>query len=179
MSTSGSSSSTDPAVAEERITVGFVKRPHGIHGAVLVAPASDDPSRFSVGSTLRLSGSDQEVTVVANKPHTEGVIVHFDGYTDRTAAYGLRHRELTIAAHQRRHLGDDEYWPEDLVGRPARSLDGTVLGVVSGMVLGAAQDRLEVTTADGATVEVPFVSALVPDISTDSVTLDPPEGMFD
>ncbi|MBA2336371.1 MAG: 16S rRNA processing protein RimM [Acidimicrobiia bacterium] len=156
-----------------------MKRPHGIHGAVLVAPASDDPSRFSVGSTLRLSGSDQDVTVVATKPHAEGVIVHLDGYTDRTAADGLRHRELTIAAHQRRHLGVDEYWPEDLVGRLARSPDGTALGLVSGVVLGDAQDRLEVTTADGTTVEVPFVSALVPGVSTEAVTIDPPEGMFD
>lgn len=162
--------------------MGFVKRPHGIHGAVLVAPASDDPSRFSVGSTLRLSGSDShsehDITVVATKPHAEGVIVHLDGYTDRTAADGLRHRELTIAAHQRRHLGDDEYWPEDLVGRAARTLDGTTLGVVSKVVIGEAQDRLEVTTADGTTVEVPFVSALVPGVSSDAVTIDPPEGMF-
>lgn len=166
-------------MAEARITVGFVKRPHGIHGGVLVATASDDPARFAVGSVLRLSGSEQEVTVVATQPHPEGVIIYLDGVTDRTAADGLRHRELTIAADQRRRLGNDEYWPEELVGLAAVTTDGIRLGVIADVVLGGAQDRLVVSTPDGAVVEVPFVTALVPEVSAAAVIVDPPLGLFD
>jgi 16S rRNA processing protein RimM len=61
----------------------------------------------------------------------------------------------------RRELGEGEFWPEDLVGLEARSVDGDRLGVVIGVVAGLAQDRL-VVDGGGPTFEVPFVDDLVP-----------------
>ena len=104
--------------------------------------------------------------------------MYLEGVADRTAAEGLRRSELTIAAEDRRALGDDEYWPEDLVGLPATTPDGIVLGLVTDVVLGASQDRLVVTTAAGDVVEVPFVTALVPEVTSASVTVDPPAELF-
>ncbi len=106
------------------------------------------------------------------------MIVFLDGITDRTAAEGLRHRSLTIDVGSRRSLADDEWWPEDLVGRPAVTAGGAGLGTVTDVVLGGAQDRLVITTPDGGEVEVPFVVALVPEVTPGSITIDPPEGLF-
>jgi 16S rRNA processing protein RimM len=170
--------STGPAASGQRITVGRVRRAHGIRGGILVAPDSDDPSRFAAGSVLRIEGTAGDVAVVASQPHPDGVIVYLEGVADRTAAEHLSRRELTIAAEDRRPLGDDEYWPEDLVGLPATTPDGIVLGLVTGVVLGSSQDRLVVTTAAGDVVEVPFVSALVPEVTSTSVTVDPPVELF-
>jgi 16S rRNA processing protein RimM len=170
--------SNSPASSGQRITVGVVRRPHGIRGGILVAPTSDDPSRFAVGSVLRIEGAAGDVAVVGSQPHPEGVIVYVEGVVDRTAAEGLRRSELTIAVEDRRSLGDDEYWPEDLVGLPATTPDGIVLGLVTDVVLGASQDRLVVTTAAGDVVEVPFVTALVPEVTSASVTVDPPVELF-
>jgi len=166
-------------MTEPRVTVGFVKRAHGIRGGVLVSSTSDHPGRFSPGSVLRVSGSAEDVAVVGSQPHTEGIILYLDGVTDRTTAEALRHHSLTIAPAARRPLTGDEWWPEDLVGRPAVTPDGARLGTVTDVVLGGAQDRLVVATPDGRIVEVPFVAALVPDVTAEAVTIDPPEGLFD
>ena len=58
-------------------------------------------------------------------------------------------------------MEEGEFWPEDLVGLEARTIEGARLGVVVGVVAGLAQDRL-VVDDDGSTFEVPFVDALVP-----------------
>ena len=69
-------------------------------------------------------------------------------------------------------------------GIPTNSRDlrlaGDVLGTVSGLRPGAAQDLLLVDTP-AATVMVPFVSALVPTVDVDGgvVVIDPPPGLFD
>ena len=59
-------------------------------------------------------------------------------------------------------------------------LAGKTLGTVSDLLLAPAQDLLEVTTADGEKILVPFVYEIVPDVDLDSqlVTMDPPGGLF-
>jgi 16S rRNA processing protein RimM len=48
------------------------------------------------------------------------------------------------------------------VGLAAQDQDGALLGEVSGLVHGGAQDLLTVRTPDGREALVPFVKALVP-----------------
>ena len=77
-------------------------------------------------------------------------------------------------------MAEGEYWPDELEGLVAIAPDGTHLGMVSGVVLSDAQDRLVVTTDGGREVEVPFVDAIVGEVhpSLGHVVVDPPEGLF-
>ena len=106
-------------------------------------------------------------------------MARFAGIEDRTAAESLRGAVLTIPAAERRDLEEDEFWPDDLVGLEARTPQGRVLGRVSRVVSGAAQDRLVIDTGSGE-VEVPFVDPLVPevDVAGGRVVIDPPGGLF-
>jgi 16S rRNA processing protein RimM len=73
-----------------------------------------------------------------------------------------------VAVPERRPLGDDEYWPPDLIGLAVFEPDGRGVGVVIDVVLGPGQDRLRVQQADGVIFEVPFVDALVPVVDLES-----------
>jgi 16S rRNA processing protein RimM len=68
-----------------------------------------------------------------------------------------------VIATERRELGENEYWPEDLVGLEVRDTDGSHVGQVATLITGGAQDRLVIDAADGR-FEVPFVAALVPEV---------------
>jgi 16S rRNA processing protein RimM len=169
------------ATTDARVPVGYVRRAHGIQGAVLVRLLTDNPNRFAPGETLV---TDEEpprtLTVATSRPHSDGMLVGFEEVSDRTAAERLPGVTLTIAAADRRRLGDDEYWPDALEGLAVVDPAGRHLGRVTGVVLGAAQDRLVVTTDEGVDVEVPFVAAIVGEVhpSQGHVVIDPPEGLF-
>ncbi len=142
---------------------------------------TDNPDRFSVGEVLLTDETPpRSLTVVASGPHSDGVLVTFDEVSDRTGAAELCGVTLTIDPADRRALGEDEYWPDALEGLAVIDRGGNRLGRVSGVVLGAAQDRLVVTTGDGTAVEVPFVTAIVAEIhpSLGHLVVDPPEGLF-
>lgn len=166
---------------EVRVSVGYVRRAHGVRGEVLVRPLTDHPDRFEAGARFL---TDEEpprpVVVDRSRPHRDGFVVSFAGVPDRDAAEELQGATLTIGASERRPLQEGEYWPEDLQGLVAIDPEGNHLGVVTGVVLGDAQDRLVVATEDGRTVEVPFVGAIVGDVhpSLGHVVVDPPAGMF-
>lgn len=175
---SRSISSTDV----EPILVGYVRRAHGINGAVVVRPLTDDPEhRWVPGAEFASDATPPQLyTVVEASPYRDDLLVRFDEVADRNRAESLRGTSFTIDPGDRRDLEDDEFWIEELVGCAVVDESGMSIGVVEEVVIGAAQDRLAVRTESGR-VEVPFVDPIVPEIDLERrvVMVTPPAGLFD
>jgi 16S rRNA processing protein RimM len=73
-----------------------------------------------------------------------------------------------VSVDERRPLGDDEFWPEDLTGLSVFDESGAPVGFIERIVFGPGQDRLVIATGDGAIFEVPFVDELVPMVDLDA-----------
>jgi len=148
-----------------------------------VSGVADDPGWFAPDSVLipvsRAGSIGPTITVRSTDAHNHGIIVYFAEVDDRDRAAALKGFMLTADRGLRRALDEDEYWPDELVGRAAVDAAGEPLGVVSDVVVGAAQDRLVVTTPAGFEVDVPFVAAIVAEVLPDRVVIDAPEGLFD
>ncbi len=140
-------------VVPPHVIIARLGRPHGLEGFLGIYIADEELARVQPGSEV--SVGDQPHTVRALRQGKKGPQVAFEGVTDRTSAEGLRGLDVSVAGL--RTLGDDEYWPHDLVGLEVRPGGGTVVAVESGV----AQDRL-VIEREGSRFEVPFVSELVP-----------------
>ncbi len=162
----------------DRIPVGYIKRAHGVRGDVLVVPLTDHPGRFVPGARLLLGEPPETVQITAVRTHNEGVILRIAEFNDRDAAEAVRKQTLCIEAADRRRLDEGEFWPDQLVGLRAVAADGAPLGTISDVILGAAQDRLVVTTPLGSQVEVPFVAAMVDAPTADHIVIHPPQGLF-
>lgn len=140
-------------------------RPHGLGGLVVVAEETDNPDRFASGSRL-LTGARDVVVVERSRRTAGGLLVKLAGVDDRTASERLRGVELLVPASARRALGPDEFWADELVGFDVRDPDGGRIGEVVAVVEGVGQDRL-VVSVEGRRAEIPFVAALVPEVSRD------------
>jgi 16S rRNA processing protein RimM len=164
-----SNSSTEP-----RFVVGRLGRPHGLDGHIGLYVDEDDLVHFEPGKSIFVDGQQFEVASIrrADRGHHLRLV----GVDSRVAAEAIRGND--VIATERRELGDDEYWPEDLIGLEARDADGNRVGEVAGLVTGGAQDRLVVDAAGGR-FEVPFVAALVPavDVAAGFVVITPIEGL--
>jgi 16S rRNA processing protein RimM len=79
-----------------------------------------------------------------------------------------------------RSLEEGEFWHHELIGMVAISSEGALLGTVSDVVAGAAQDLLELDTPAGTRL-VPIVTAIVGAVDKDArtVTLHPPDGLLE
>lgn len=170
------------AEGESSVPVGYVRRAHGIRGAVLIQSLTDAPDqRFVAGATFTTAGdSPLTLSVTSVRSHKQGLLLEFESIVDRTAAEALRGEVLTIPRSERRRLEDDEYWEDELVGLRVVGVDGSPLGTVAAVVAAAAQDRLAVAAEDGERVEVPFVDAIVREVRVTEglLVVDPPEGLF-
>lgn len=139
--------------------MGRLGSPHGLKGFIGLYADEDDVELFNAGNTVLIG--DEAMVVRALRRGDKGFQIAFEGVPDRSAAEELR--GATVGVFERRALGDDEYWPEDLVGLEARDPKGTILGTVLGVEHGPIQDRL-IVDVDGIERQVPLVAELVPSI---------------
>ena len=154
------------------VLVGRIGKPHGLRGDVTVDVRTDEPEeRFTPGSVLRAEpprGSAWQrptLTVADARWHLSVLLVRFEEIADRTAAESARGVLLHATRAADATPDDpDEYYDHQLVGLAAYDLDGTLLGEVSAVVHGGAQDLLSIRTPDRRDTLVPFVKALVPEV---------------
>ena len=167
------------AEEQERITVGFVGRPHGLDGTVVVHPDTDNPRRFEAGASLQ-SNSNQMLTIRQVRSSGSILLVSFVGVNDRDAAGRLRGLSLSIDASERRQLTTDEFWPEDLIGLEVRDPTGNLIGSIKAVDAESPQSRLTIATGQGEVI-VPLVTALVPEVNLSKryLIVEPIEGLLD
>jgi 16S rRNA processing protein RimM len=126
-----------------------------------------------------LTAENRTLTVVATKAKEDSLLVKFAEIDDRNESEALGRIDLYIDAEARRALGDEEYWPDELVGLEARDSSGSTLGHVVDIDDSTPQARLVIETAHGRRL-VPLVTPLVPQISLDQgfLVVSPVEGLL-
>jgi 16S rRNA processing protein RimM len=154
------------------VVVGRIGKPHGLRGEVTVDVRTDEPDRrYADGAVLRVEAprgsafSHAALTVAGTRWHQSVLLARFAELPDRTAAESAR----GVVLHADVDAGEspedpEEFYDHQLVGLAAHDLDGTLLGEVTGLVHGGAQDLLAVRAVDGRDTLVPFVTALVPEV---------------
>ena len=150
-------------MAEPRIVVGVVGRPHGVGGLVHVHRYTADPADLSTYGAL-LDDAGRRWTVawqgqdVAELRDEAG-----NPLPDRSAAERLVNTRLSIERNRLPQPEDDEFYLADLVGLNAVAADGVALGRVTVVHDYGAGASLEIA-AEGQPLLVPFTRACVPDV---------------
>jgi 16S rRNA processing protein RimM len=173
---------SSPQGPSDTIPIGYVRKAHGIRGDVLVRGlVGDAGERLIDGVVLVSEEPPRTFAVMAATPHAGDYIVHLGGVDTRDDAEALVGTRFVIPRSERRTLDDDEWWVEDLVGCAVVDGDGIEVATVTDVVTGAAQDRLAVVTASGASGEIPFVDPLVlsVDVEQGRIVVDLPPGLLD
>jgi 16S rRNA processing protein RimM len=155
-----------------------------VQGESRVLPSSDNPERFVAGEVLYgrperrgLAGarlSEQvRLTIRSVRGESEFPIVAFEEVGDRDAAEALRGYVLEVPGSELPDLGDDEFYPFDLIGLEVRDESGVRWGRVTDAVETPAHALLVVLSDAGSAPEdaltvrevlVPFVTEAVPDV---------------
>jgi 16S rRNA processing protein RimM len=166
-------------------TVGWVVKPHGTSGELVVAPRTDSPEqRFAPGAKLTVApgaGSRRSLTVQRARRHQGRLLMRFAEVPDRDAADAVRGAGLLVDSEALPPTGDPEVFHDhDLEGLAVRTVEGGRVGVVNGIRHGHGPELLAVDTGS-AEVLVPFVHQIVPvvDLVAGTVTVDPPAGLLD
>ena len=151
------------------VTLAAIIGAHGVTGEVRLKLFGEGVASLKPHKTF----NDGALTL--SKLHDDGkggAIARFAEVADRTAAEALRGTALTVPRSALAPLGEGEYYYADLIGLPAVSTGGEVLGVCVAVENFGAGDVLEIEKPDGTRFMVPMREEAVPEWSDLGITLD-------
>ena len=159
------------------VVLGRIGAAQGLRGEVRINVRTDDESRLAAGQgVLTDDPAVGELTVARLRYQGAVAVISFEQVTDRNDAEAMRGLQLIAPAIEE----DDAWYPEDLVGLNALSRDGRVLGTVVAIEVMPAHDVLVIKEPSGARTQVPFVTAIVPEVNVEAghVVLEAPVGLL-
>jgi 16S rRNA processing protein RimM len=121
-------------VSSDDVVIGRVGKSHGLDGSFVVEGASEARELFASGAKLLVDG--EEATVVASKQARGRPVIRLDRRVARGAVLAVPRSALAPT-------GDDEYYVFQLVGLEVVEQGGRVLGIVTDVAPGVANDVLE------------------------------------
>ncbi|MSV24247.1 16S rRNA processing protein RimM [Selenomonas sp. WCA-380-WT-3B 3/] len=169
-----------PSGAEKnRITIGKVGAPHGIHGEVRIIPLTDFADRFS--SMTEVMVGEELLHIESCKYHKQFVLMKFREYPVREDAMHLTGRLLTVDRSEAAPLAEGEYYTFDIIGLSVYDKAGIKLGVVEHVLRTGSNDVYQVRCADGRELLIPALKSVVREISLEkgSMVVSMPEEISD
>ena len=158
-------------MATDRLRIGVITSPHGVHGEVKVYPTTDDIKRFSKLKTVILGMDGDGVTlhVRSVKYHKNMVIMGFDEFGSMDEAEKLRDKDLCVNRDDAIKLNKDEYFVADLIGMKVLTDVGTE-GELTDVMHTGANDVYVINLDDGRELLLPAIAQCVLDVDiADSV----------
>lgn len=163
--------------------MGTVRKPHGVHGDVLVDIETDFPERLAAGVHFGLgdgSGPHEFFQVHDVRYHKGSWLLSVKDVRQRTLVEAWRGRFVFLPEQRLDQLPEGYIYEHHLVGMGCVSPAGDELGQVIGLDQGPGQARLVVRRGRREYL-VPFVPQIVTSVDREAgrVVVDAPPGLLD
>lgn len=156
--------------------MGAVAGAHGVRGEVKIKSFTEAPKKIAAYGPVEDESGTRRFKVRV-RGHVRGMLIaRLDGIEDRNAAEALRGMRLYVGRDRLPKPKRGEWYLVDLVGLRAERADGTAVGTVKSVQNHGAGDIVEVETADGQALFLPFTRRAVPqvDIEGGRLVVEPP-----
>jgi 16S rRNA processing protein RimM len=169
------------------ILLGHIVRPHGVHGAVVVSPYTDNFDLILSGRELELLSPDGQTRrpagALKGKAAAQGLIIKLKNVPDREAAQALKGWRLGIDRARLPEADDDEVYWADFIGLELFTPEGQPIGRVVNLMEAGAGLILVAAPADnpGGELLLPYHEDFVVelDVAGGRLTLDLPPGLLE
>jgi len=151
-----------PTVGEpEYLVVGFLRRPHGVKGEILMDIHTDFPERLKTGMTVFVGDEYQPMVIASRRPHAAGMLLRFRGIKSPEDAGQYRNTRVYVPTVDRPELPEGEYYHHQLIGLNVVTDDGRELGLLVDILETGANDVYVVRDRDGNEVLLPAIPPVI------------------
>lgn len=153
-----------PVGEPEYLAVGFLRRPHGVKGEMIMDVHTDFPERLKTGMTLFVGEDHIPMKLAGRRPYQAGLLVRFRGFKTPEQAGLYRNTWVYVRASDRPPLPEGEYYHHQLLGLDVITDEGRALGTLVEVLETGANDVYVVRDADGRETLLPAIPAVILDI---------------
>lgn len=166
--TSAKVPSGSPATGEpEYLVVGTLRRPHGVHGAMVMQVLTDFPERLNPDAELFLGDAHTPVAIISTRGHNHGLVVQLKGVDTPEQAGSLRNQSVYVRAVDRPQLREGEFYHHQLLGLDVVNEVDEPMGMLTEILQTGANDVYVVRRSNGTEVLLPVIPSVILAIEPD------------
>ncbi|MGE5463318.1 MAG: ribosome maturation factor RimM [Syntrophothermus sp.] len=149
------------------LTVGFIRRPHGLRGEMVMDLHTDFPERMRSGRKLLVGEDHRSLTLAGARPHQTGLLVKFRGIDTPEDAGKLRNQWVYIQSSEAPPLPDGRIYQHELFGFQVVDENGQALGELVEILETGANNVYVVRDESGRELLLPAIPPVILNVDTE------------
>jgi len=156
--------SGSPPGEPEYLVIGFLRRPHGVKGEILMDLHTDFPERLKIGRTLFLGDAHTPAVLTGARSQGAAMLVQLQGVGTPEAAGKLRNTWVSVRRSDVPGLPAGQIYQHDLIGLSVVDEESVPLGRITEIIETGANDVYVVTPDKGAELLLPAIPSVILDL---------------
>jgi 16S rRNA processing protein RimM len=146
------------------LTVGFLRRPHGLRGEIIMDLHTDFPERLKRGRKMFVSEEHKVVTIQSVREHQNGVLIKFAGVDTPEAAGQLRNQWVYVKTKDVPPLPEGHIYQHELFGFKVVDENDNALGELVEILETGANNVYVVKDEAGRELLLPAIPSVILDL---------------
>ncbi len=155
--TTGSPQTGEPVF----LAVGFLRRPHGVKGEILMEVLTDFPERLRSGKTVYIGEDHRPIRITHKRAQDRALLISLAGIDSPEEAGYLRNQRVYVKADSVPSLPEGQYYHHQLLGMKVVDEAGSEIGVLTEIIETGANDVYVATSLDGKEALFPAIESVV------------------
>ena len=146
------------------LTVGFIRRPHGVQGEMVMELHTDFPERMKSGRKLLVGEEHLPMTLASARSHQAGLLIKFKGIDTPEDAGRFRNQWAYIRSSEAPPLPDGRIYQYELFGFQVVDENNQVLGELVEILETGANNVYVVRNEAGRELLLPAIPSVILEI---------------
>ena len=146
------------------LTVGFLRRPHGLQGEIIMDLHTDFPERMKRGRKLFVGEEHRPMTLTSVRPHASGLLVKFKGVETPEDAGTFRNQWVYVQSKDVPPLPDGQIYQHELLGFKVVEENDNELGELVEIIETGANEVYVVRDDSGKEILLPAIPSVILDL---------------
>lgn len=157
-----------PVGEPEYLVIGFLRRPFGVSGEILMDLHTDFPERFRTGRKIYVGDEYKPMTLASVRPHGENMLVRLRGVNTPEMAGQYRNTWIFIKTKDAPPLPEGKYYQYQLLGLKVVDESDHPLGTLTEILETGANDVYVVTDEAGKETLLPAIPSVILDVQPEA-----------
>ncbi len=146
------------------LTVGYLRRAHGLRGEILMDVYTEFPERLRPGVIVYLGEEHQPMEIASVRPHRQALLIAFQGIHTPEDAGRWRNTWVYVTAADRPPLPAGQFYVHQVLGLRVVTEQGHLLGTLAEVLETGANKVYVVIAEDGQEILLPAIEQVIREI---------------
>lgn len=154
-------SSGSPSGESIYLAIGFLRRPHGVSGEIIMDLHTDFPNRIKAGRKVYIGEKYETATFSSVREHGQGLLVRLQGFDTPEAVGRFRNHWVYVRASEVPPLPEGQHYKYELVGLSVVEDTGKPLGELVEILETGANDVYIIRDETGKEILLPAIPPVI------------------